>query len=242
MHNASFPDAADAMDRNVSCSTDCATHVCDMPCSECRASHSFACRALSCIGCASTRTCRCLATRTLRLCNNCAIPSTKSEDGSFAATHIMSCWSLQTCCSGATATTHMSARMLWACTLMFRSPTLDAVCVAVGEGGGAPRASAMAGIEVSIGMLWACIVLFLSPTLDAPCVARGGGAHLVPVPWLAPRCQKVCFGHPMSCQGLKPLSVGRHTTTCVVPSDRFACACTTKRSLLVDWGWAHALH
>ena len=54
--------------------------------------------------------------------------------------------------------------MLWACVLM--SPTLEALCVAVGEGGGAPCASAMAGTEASIGTLWACIGLFLMyPTI-----------------------------------------------------------------------------
>ena len=175
MHNASFPDAANATDLNLSCSTDCAIDVCDMPCSACRSSHSSACRALSCIWCASTRTLRCLATRTLRLCSNCATASTNSE-------HVY---------SGAEAATHISSGMLWACILMFRSPTLDALYVAIGEGGGgAPRASAMAGTEEFIGTLWACIGLFLYPTLDAPCVeGGGGGAHLVPAPWLAPRCQ-----------------------------------------------------
>ena len=45
-------------------------------------------------------------------------------------------------------------------------------------GGGAPRASAVAGTEESIGTLWACIGLFiLDPTLDAPCVERGGGGR-----------------------------------------------------------------
>ena len=56
------------------------------------------------------------------------------------------------------------------------SPTLEALCVAVGEGGGAPCASAMAGTEASIGTPWACIGLFLMyPTLDAPCVEGGVG-------------------------------------------------------------------
>ena len=122
-HNASFPDAANATDLNLSCSTECATEDCDMPCSACRASHPFARRALRCIWCASTRTLRCLATRTLRFCSNCATASTNSED----------------VCSGAEAATHISLGMLWACVLMFRSPTLDALCVAVGEGGGAHR-------------------------------------------------------------------------------------------------------
>ena len=172
-HNASFPDAANATDLNLSFSTDCATEDCDMPCSACRASHSFACRALSCIWCASTRTLRCLATRTLRFRSNCATASTNSGD----------------VCSGAEAATHISLGMLWACVLM--SPTLEALFVAVGEGGGVPCASAMAGTEASIGTLWACIGLFLMyPTLDAPCVEGGvGGTHLVPAPWLAPRCQ-----------------------------------------------------
>ena len=76
---------------------------------------------------------------------------------------------LRSVCSGAEAATHISLGMLWACVLM--SPTLEALCVAVGEGGGAPCASAMAGTEASIGTLWACIGLFLMyPTLDAPCV------------------------------------------------------------------------
>ena len=39
-HNASFPDAANATDLNLSCSTECATDVCDMPCFACRARKS----------------------------------------------------------------------------------------------------------------------------------------------------------------------------------------------------------
>ena len=61
--------------------------------------------------------------------------------------------------AGAMAGTKVSVGMLWACIVLFLSPTLDAPCVAGGGGGGAPSASAMAGIEVSVGMLWASRVL-----------------------------------------------------------------------------------